>query len=207
MNFGEVAAPWWDDRPTFIIGGGPSLRGIDLSRLRERGWVLGVNRAAETVPVDATFSLDTQWIDERRAMLGDWAGRHEVYLAVLPRSSRFGIPGVIYLERKDGAGLSKDRGAIINGLNSGYGALNVAVLKRAREIVLLGFDMQPGPGATHWHDGYPWRDRRKEANYPKWASLFARAVQDIPEGVTVRNANPRSAVRCFPFTTYDAVGL
>ena len=48
--FGTIGPPWWDDRPLWIVGGGSSLSGYDLSDLWISGRVLGVNRAADLVP-------------------------------------------------------------------------------------------------------------------------------------------------------------
>lgn len=48
----------WRNSPGFLVGGGPSLRGLDLSFLRARGVVsMGVNNVAGFAPVSAwTFS-------------------------------------------------------------------------------------------------------------------------------------------------------
>lgn len=209
MKFGKVHAPWWDDRPVFVIGGGPSLAGYDLSDLRRRGWVLGINRAADIVPVDATFSVDYTLIREFHDRLRMWADRHEVYVAVSPDYNEPIIPGVTYLERREGKGLSDDPAAVINGLNSGYGGVNLAILKRAREIYLLGFDLTPlgAEDATHWHGGYPWQARRSEIYYQRWADRFSEMLLHIPAGVEIINANHRSAITAFGFTTYENIGL
>lgn len=208
-GFGAVDAPWWDDRPVFIIGGGPSLAGRDLSRLRERGWVLGVNRAADLAPVDATFSLDAVFIRRRADGLAKWAETQQVYLGMPASYGGPFIPGAIYLDRIRGTGLSRHPGRVINGLNSGYSALNVAVLKRAKEIFLLGYDMQPTPrdALTHWHGGYPWQERQHQTYYARWAALFKDAAAALPAGVKVWNCNPHSGVRAFPFSSYEAIGL
>jgi hypothetical protein len=209
VGFGVVDEPWWDDRPVFIVGGGPSLIGRDLSRLRQRGWVLGVNRAADLVPVDATFSLDAVFIRRRADDLAKWAETQQVYLGMPASYPGPFIPGAIYLDRIRGAGLSRNPGRVINGLNSGYSALNVAALKRAREIFLLGYDMVPTPrdGLSHWHGGYPWQERSSETYYRRWADLFKGAAAELPAGVKVWNCNPASSVRAFPFSSYEAIGL
>ena len=109
-----------------------------------------------------------------------------------------------------GEGCSLDPRAVINGLNSGYAAVNLAVLRGARTIYLLGYDMLDlGQGiAHHWHDGYKWQGARGTARcYTDWARRFDDLARGIPAGVTVWNCNPESAVRAFPFMTYEAVGL
>ena len=41
------------------------------------------------------------------------------------------------------------------GLNSGFSAINLAVHFGAKRIVLLGYDMQPGPQRDHLHPDHP----------------------------------------------------
>lgn len=208
--FGEVSEPWWTDDPVFIIGGGPSLEGRDLRGLTSRGWVLGVNRAADFVPVHATFTLDAKFLTERASDLSAWTRTGEVYAAVPEDWERAPAPGVTYLRRVQGTGLSGARTAIVNGLNSGYGALNLAVLKGARLIYLLGFDMVPLPkdAPSHWHGGYPWHTGSSHKYYGRWADKFKAAAADCnARGVYVANANSKSAIDAFPFVTYEGLGL
>lgn len=212
--FGEVAEPWWDNRDLFIVGGGASLKGYDLSRLHERGRVLGINKAHNPspgvfIPMDATFSIDHNFIRHWSKSLHKWAqAGQEVYLAV--GSSWFSqhppIPGVRYLERVQGIGVSENMGHIINGCNSGYGGLCLAVMKRARRIFLLGFDMRDEN--DHWHDGYDWAHRSSTKVYfPRWAAKFSEIRDCLPPHVEVYNCNPESGITAFPFTSYSEVGL
>lgn len=206
--FGRVHLPWWNDRPLWIVGGGPSLRGRNLSRLRERGRVLGVNRAADMIPCDATFSIDRYFIKERAASLGRWAAAgQEVYLAVAEDwfTHTRPIPGVIYLRRVRGRSVREDPTEIANSLNSGYGALCLALKKKAREIYLLGFDLHDSGG--HWHDGYSWENGSSRIYFGRWADRFEEIASSLPEGIRVYNCNPRSRVRAFPCIPYEEVGL
>ena len=210
MIFDSVSAPWWDDRPVFVIGGGPSLAGYDLSGLMNRGWVLGINKVPALVPCHAGFTLDQLFLKNSRDLVQDQADFGvEYYAGVGADHPDPRIQGVRYVERIQGVGLSKNPAAVVNGLNSGYGALNLAVLKRAREIYLLGYDMhKPGHDRPpHWHGGYPWYTGSSEIYFGRWAARFDEAKRDLPAGVRVVNANPRSAVRCFAFTSYEELGL
>ena len=209
VTFGEVHAPWWDGKDVYVVGGGPSLRGCDLNRLSDRGYVLGVNRAADFVECDATFTQDRTLIWNWSAWLEREALDGEVYLAVDPSHDGIPIPGATYLKRRrtvlrTSSGLSADPSEVANGLNSGYGALNLAVLKRAQRIFLLGFDLDR---AGNFHAGYPWSNRSSERNFADWADKFRFAAAALPDGVEVFNANPESRVRAFPFTTYGELGL
>lgn len=206
--FRQIDEPRWDDRDLYIIGGGKSLEGRDLSRLRERGRVLGINRAADYAPCDATFSLDHMFIRKRAESLQEWAeAGQEVFMAV-PQdwfTHQQPIPVVTYLERVQGTGVGSDPRRIINGLNSGYGGLCLAVLKRARRIYMLGYDMK-GEN-DHWHDGYEWGSGRTKIYFERWAKRFNEIRDDLPPGVEVYNCNPASGITAFPFLSYEAIGL
>lgn len=209
-RFSRIGPPWWDDRDVWIVGGGPSLEGRDLSDLRARGRVLGVNRAAELVPCDATFTLDQTFLDRRSADLAAWAAAgQEVYAAVpdgwLTRGNPV-VAGVRYVLRVEGTGIGRPD-AMVNGKNSGYGALCLAVLKRARRIYLLGYDLRTADRDSHWHDGYPWQNNRCQVYYEKWARRFDEIRDELPDGVRVFNCNPGSVIDAFPFAPYEELGL
>ena len=208
-RFGEVGPPYWEGHDAYVVGGGPSLRGRDVARLYERGVVVGVNRAAEFTRCDATVTVDLKFLRNRREELARWARRHEVYAGVPEDYGEAPIPRVTYVLRVTGAGMSRDPDRVVNGLNSGYVALNVAALKRPARVFLLGFDMTPCYARDmHFHDGYDWDNGASIKYYGRWADKFVAAAKDLEEmGVEVYNANPRSAVVAFPFVTYEELGL
>lgn len=209
MSFGVIAEPWWDDRDVFIIGGGASLKGRKIDILHEKGLVLGTNRAAEFATCHATLTLDHSFIRNRANLLKQWANGdgQEVYAVVGSTwlDTVPAIPGVTYLQRVQGFGVGDNLGQIVNGCNSGYGALCLAVLKRARRIWMLGFDLNAGN--DHWHDGYTWGSDRSKIYFSRWAERFDEIRQDLPAGVEVFNCNPKSAIVAFPFSTYDEIGI
>lgn len=63
--------PWtvpgeaWAGQTAFILGGGPSLKGFDVERLRGRGKVIGVNNAGiDLAPwCNVLFWADKRWLD------------------------------------------------------------------------------------------------------------------------------------------------
>lgn len=195
MSFGSVSGKPWGE--VFLIGGGPSLRGFDFECLRGRVLV-AVNDAAVHVPfASALFSMDASWIRNRREMVDEFAG--EKYLAVAPDFHFANGPVACYLKRdRQGRGLSTNPGVIhLGGGNSGYGALNLAVLKGATRIVLLGYDLT-GPN-QHWHSGYSWADAlSSDSLYQRWAEQFDLAATELRQrGVRVVNASPISRITAF----------
>ena len=190
----------WRGRSVFVIGGGPSLAGFEFDRLRDRGIVLAVNDAIKAVPfADAVVSIDTVWWTHRKQFLRSFGGEK---IAIVPPSHKT-EPGVTRYARDNRAMISRDPGVVCTGENSGFAAIGLAFMRRARVIHLLGFDMT-APG--HFHSGYEWRCRYGAKDYPRWAGMFG-VLQDeaVARGSRIVNLNPASAIRCFPFATIDEV--
>lgn len=100
--------------------------------------------------------------------------------------------------RSDGA-LSEDPTTLTSGMNSGYQAMSLAYLAGAAQIVLLGYDMKPGPkGEEHWFGKHP-RGMASplpalpamRQNFPKLAKALAA------KGVEVVNCSADTALDCF----------
>lgn len=209
MTFGEVDPPWWSDKPVAIVGGGPSLHGFDFGQLRGKFHVLAVKGVMFDLPwADAGFGLDLP--DFR-----DWAERlgslpFPVFWAFPGQTPTSGLRGrlpenVTALRRSRAEGLSDDPGMIHAGGTSGYGALNLAFLKQAKQIVLLGFDYKPGPKGEWRHNSEHYKSHGSQSPdaLASWVKPFdAAAVQLKARGVTVLNANPGSLVTAFPRVTF-----
>jgi len=202
-SFGSVSPPHWQGETVYLIGGGPSLKGFDLTRLQGKTTV-AVNDAVLHAPwATALFSLDRKWMLERRAAIESFTG--EKYLAVA-EDFNFdnAIPGVTYLLRcRNLRGLSTSPGRIyMGGGNSGYGAFNLAFLKRASRIILLGYDYcQAG---QHWFPGYPWQRKNGSGQmYRHWAEQFDWCREQLRWAeVEVLNVSPISLIK-----TFQKVGL
>ena len=93
-----------------------------------------------------------------------------------------------------GAGLPLRPGRIRQGSNSGYQAIQLAVMRGARRVILLGFDMQRTDGRSHWHGDHPrplpnlGRLRHWRAEIEQLAGLLAA------RGVDLVNASRETAL-------------
>lgn len=206
IDFTSISGTW-DDKPLYIIGGGPSVNGFDFDRIKDKGRILGVNDGAFNAPCDALFSLDQTWHKFRKKEIAEFQG--EKYFAAPPSFElKFeGIPDVNYIIRRRSTGFTEDK-RDINGVNSGYGALHLAYHKRAKEIYLLGFDMRDKPGErisenkqkliTHWFKPYAWHRKEAHAALHKVAASFDAAKSFFDEyGAIITNASPDSLITAF----------
>ena len=201
MDYGKIAKPFWDDKPVAIVGGGPSLVGFDFEQLRG-AHVLAVKRSIFAIPwADAGFGLG-EWQDKLTNVTG------RVYWAV-PEDQLLPAPAknVTFLRRLSGQDVSADPSCVYGGGTSGFASMQVGIHKRAKRIILFGFDYvstitgaNPGEPSTQFQR----RREQTEGNWRKWAEHFRVYVTPLREhGISVVNACPQSQIGCFQKVTLD----
>ncbi len=202
----------WKGQRCFIIGGGPSLKGFDFSKLKGE-LVIGINRAYEKADCTIIFSLDSRyymWIvrgklgAEAKKKFEDFKG----YKVWLNSASFIPCPEDIHLFNCIGGGRAFSwslKNGLAGGCNSGYGAVNLAVCLGANPIYLLGFDMKgDGKKQAWWHDGYP--AKQPDSVYKKFIERFNNIAPELKtKGLQIINLNPDSALRCFEFGKFEDI--
>ena len=198
--YGRITKPFWDDRPVAIVGGGPSLVGFDFERLRGGAHVLAIKSLIDTMPwADACFGQG-MWLDRLENL------QSRIYWA-LPEDQMAGAPhakNITFLRRLDGQDVSENPSEVYGGGTSGFGAMQICIHKRAKRVVLFGFDYD---GA--YDNGSPDKHAQKkraqsEANWKVWAAHFGVYVPHLNRlGISVVNACPTSSIACFQKVTLD----
>lgn len=211
----------WAGQPCAIIGGGDSVP-ADLTPLQGMK-VIGINRAYERTDVqcDVLFSMDTRFLND--VYEGKYKPATGAQLAPLEAFLHFRgikawlcttvcrLPADVYVIKTCGnyeqsaTAFSFDlEQGLGHGVNSGYGALNLAAALGANPIFLLGYDMQRIAGRCWWHGGHPnpmiGDQEMAQLLIPKF---FCAAQKLRQRGFKVINLNPHSALRCFEFGTMD----
>lgn len=101
------------------------------------------------------------------------------------------------VEASDGDTFCTKPGRIHYGNNSGFAAVNLAVQFGAKEIKLVGFDMKRTGGQEHFFGDHP-APLHNGSDFAPFVRAFTNASKAMPEGVTIINCTPESALRCFP---------
>lgn len=206
----------WQGKRCFIIGGGESLKNLDLSKLQgER--VIGINRAFEKYPVDILYMMDAPFYESivqkkldvftGEPVLERFRSFKGVKVALSPITEYKYPPDIYVVRMKVDGKLSVDlNDGIFGGTNSGFGAIQLAMCLGANPIYLLGYDMC-APTTTHWHKGYP--NQTVEGMRTKLLGYLLEmqeAASDIKSlGFTLYNVNKESALTCFPFAEYNSL--
>lgn len=191
----QVPRSWAGD-PCFILGGGPSLAAVDVSALRGRGRIIAINNAHEIAPfADLCYFADLRWFIEAYPGYGNCRKLESFPGPIVTRAERIEHERLTVLRlRYDGKAAYSRYPTTIAGWCSGANAINIAALAGADPIVLFGFDMH----GRNWHPGHPIPP--KPGIYEKHfiPSLTRMAAELARDGVTVINATPGSALKCFP---------
>lgn len=185
----------WAGETALILASGPSLREfIREGSIPPGVKTIAVNSTIFAAPAaDVCFGVDFMWWKvhhhavRRESQSRRWTSDRSA-------AERFGLD---FVRGANEAGLHPTR---VNGNgNSGAAAINLAYLFGARRILLLGFDMQPGPlDEKHWHPDHP-KPCGQYQCFGDWIYRFdalARGCRDA--GVEVINCTPGSALKCFP---------
>lgn len=177
----------------YILGGGPSLRLLDVSRLAGKR-VIALNTSWEVKPdADVLLAPDRRWWRWNK-------GKVDGFRGALRITTQPEAPKGVHLMRYGGRGgfsLEADR---LNGRNAGMQGINLAfhLAGPSGRAVLLGFDLKTdAAGATHWHDGH--RIATDPAQYQnEMIPEFETMVEPLKAaGFEVLNATPGSALECF----------
>jgi hypothetical protein len=187
----------WPGRTVFILGGGPSLKSVDVDRLRGQR-VIAVNNAYKLGAwIDVVFFGDLRWMqwheDGLRQFPGLKVSAHEGHLSALGRAL-----GVRVVRKKNSPeGIFKDPALLAWNANSGACAINLAVHFGAKRIILLGFDMHKVDGQNNWHSEH--KNAPTHDPYMKFLARFPAIAESLKRlGIECINATPGSALTAFP---------
>lgn len=196
-----VPAGEWAGETAFILGGGPSLKTTDLSRLPTIGPTIAIKHALRLAPwAECLLWADARWLEWDAQAKADVLA-HDAIWKVTTQGPPLELVGhvqfIVWARRYFRTeALSKDP-SVLGGYASGDVALNLAYLLGARRIILLGFDMQGG----HWHEGKA--ESGDGSRQHMIAVIEAMAPILAAEGRQVINATPGSALQCFPVMSLD----
>lgn len=193
-----------------VAASGPSLdqdvadRARDL-QLLEDFRIIAVNDAWRLLPfADVLYACDLSWWEYYAASLEKFRGERWTSTCASPTVdddklgwSRRDELRVQLIDARAEEGFSITPGLIHYGNNSGFQAVNLAMQFGAREIRLVGFNMQRVERRAHFFGEHP-PELDKGADYAAFIADFNRAAELLPEGVRVINCTRDSALRCFP---------
>lgn len=177
----------------FILGGGPSLKDVDLSLIKNE-YIIALNEAYRFGKfADTWFFADSGFYKNHREAISKWPNRIVSCSGAAKNDKK-----VEYYQRCKKHMICFEPGklAFPNGMaNSGGTAINLAIREGFDTIILLGFDMQFVDGRANYHDYYKKKNPRQDI-YNRFMLHFEAIAKETDK--TIINANPNSALTCFP---------
>jgi hypothetical protein len=196
------------NKSVYILGGGPSLKNFDFSKLEGRD-VIAVNKSIRDFPsakyfitVDYLFlgridisilrnvtsskifvaCLHFDYMEEQNGRIVDTRRNGIIY-----DLSDFDV--IVKSRRDDGLGFSFND--FRNGLNSGFCALQLAIVLGYEEIRLLGIDLcimkqQDESFKTHYHEGYNQNTFKFSKKLEKYYNYFCTAILDLEKKTDIK---------------------
>lgn len=192
----------WAGEAVAVVASGPSVRQVDVNRLKGHARVIAVNDSWQLCPwADMLYAADRRWW-EHHDYTPDFRGEKWTQQQG-PKdwptvAERRGLKVVTSAHKP---GLSFDPTLVHTGMNSGFQALNLAVLQGASRILLLGFDLAVLDGNRHWFGNHPGRMNR-DSPYSSFRKAFTEAAPQLEDfNIEVINCSMRSTLTCFPKQT------
>ena len=171
-----------------IIACGPSLKKHEVKYCQGKAEVYVVNNAYEWCPwADHLYACDYGWWAHYKPEFQGkkWTQNEQA-------AKEFGLN---YIKGKPNKAFSTEPDHIATGGNSGFQALNLAVLHGHKRILLLGFDYKDT--GKHFFGEHP-SPLNKRPEMRRWVQSMNKAAPIIKSyGVEVINCNPKSAIECF----------
>lgn len=171
----------WQDKAVVIIASGPSLTKEDCDLVRRSGCpTIAVNSSWKIAPfADVLYAGDACWWDEYGAEVT--------------------IPAERWTCSRQAAAKHKIKLHSAYGpYNSGSRAIQFALERGARRVVLLGFDCSVEDG-THWHGDHERTKNPTAEKAASWHRQFAAvALQARVRQAEVINCSRKTVLKAFP---------
>lgn len=187
------------EKDIICLATGPSLTKEDCEKARESGKeLIVINDNYRMIPdADVLYACDQRWWEYHIPNIQKTFTGEKVMKVRDDRERKFcSDHGITPIRGTDGRGVGRD--CLHFGSNSGYQAMNLAYLRGATRIILLGYDMQVN-GKAHWFGSHPKENGMTDGAYSSYVPRFDSIAVDLTsEGVQVVNCTRETALHQFP---------
>lgn len=189
----------WDNEPCYIIGGGWSLKGFDVSVLKGKN-IIGVNNAFKLADfITFCWFGDFQWYGWNLADITMRRLKSSFSTSFVSCHNKFeNHPFIYHVERTGGCGINTKENKVRWNYCSGFSAINFAYHLGANPIILLGFDMKPNPNNPKDNNYHQEHQVKLRKIYNPYTS-YLRAVESIKKDANELN------IKIFNVTTDSGI--
>ncbi len=186
----------WEGKTVYIVGGGSSLKDLDLS-LIENQYCIGINNAYMLGDwIDICWFGDSRWLDWHiniDKLKKGWESFKGIKASCCVKVKDDREIKYVKLSSKQ-SGIDIDPCKVSWNRTSGTSGINLAYHLGAKRIVLLGFDMGLINGRKNWHeDHFPHKDVPDP--FPKFLKCWEFIFEDLKRlGVEIINTSMNSVI-------------
>ncbi len=207
------------DNEVFIVGAGTSLKGFHFHQLADKD-TIAVNVAAFDVP-NPTYCITGDSGMFRKVQEGYFKGIETTWVMILqPWHSVMKREGGKLIHNRSGfvydvfcmdilikssglEGIGFSFNDFRTGYNSGFCALQLAVLLGYKKIYLLGIDLCKGLQKTHYHDRYGKNKKIPDGELDKFYKNFVLALDIIKKETDIEVISCSSISRLNEYIPYQ----
>lgn len=196
----DTITPRWAE--CIVAATGPSLTPEVAERCKGLP-AIAVNDAYRLLPfAEILYACDAKWWDVHHGcpdFRGEkWSSHSKGTNDKTAAAARWGLR-LVRGAHEDG--FSMNPSVIHYGSNSGFQAINLALLMGAKRVLLVGFDMRT-TAQRHFFGHHP-APLNNAMRFETLLPHFCKAARRLPPGVEIVNCTPRSALDCFPMMNLE----
>jgi hypothetical protein len=184
-------------KSTFVIlASGPSLTTDDIEYVKASdAKVITVNTTFRAAPwADYHYSNDEDWYATYlEEMLAECEGR---LICGYPESFSSTVETIPY--DRSLSDICFDGRRLCWGGNSGFAAINLAVMMGADRIILLGYDHGWTQGVSHHHGDHPDHLQHRMPGFHRWTAFHEKAAVTLKKrGIQIYNCTPTTDLHAY----------
>jgi len=192
----------WAGETVAIVASGLSVNSFDFGRIAGLR-TIAVKDGYLKVPDAEVLMIGDHRYALRTPDLSAYKGPLILYTDPVPLPEALWDERIRFIPKVAGRGLSDNPGQLRGTFTTVALAINLAVLRGATRILLVGVDAKAGPNNERHFSGSLKEHWGQRYERQKWG--FSRLTEDLKaRGIRVLNMNPDSAVKWFPFAKKDA---
>ena len=207
-----------EDNSIIIVGGGTSLKNFKFDKLKDVKTIV-VNKSLFTVPnPDYFITMDYSFTRKTYNKIDDYIIKvpNRVFIANFTHSYLKELRGAIVdtrypltyelwrfniiIKSYQSGGFGYTFREFCTGENSGYCALQFAILMGYNPIYLLGFDLNTEENQTHYHEGYGESLNKFENKLNLYYQFFKKGFEQIKKdkpNLKIYSLSPNSKLNEF----------